>query len=176
MVEDDVAPRCEPRSESRLPDLVEPPEWHIQRSAKMKITQLTIDRYDEVLALMRQTPGVSVREADSKEATARYLDRNPGFSFIAEKDRIIGCAMCGHDGRRGYLQHVIVEEGHRGRGIAQALVTRCLDRLEEAGILKTHLDVFVTNDLANDYWKKRGWKRRDDIYRYSFVRSSNQNS
>jgi N-acetylglutamate synthase len=143
----------------------------------MTITELTIDRYDEVLALMKRTPGVAVREADSRDATARYLERNPGFSFIAEDEtRIIGCAMCGHDGRRGYLQHVIVEEACRGRGIAQALVTRCLDRLEAAGILKTHLDVFVTNDLANGYWQRRGWKRRDDIHRYSFIRSMNPNA
>lgn len=142
----------------------------------MKISELTIERYDEVLALMKRTPGVSVREADSKEAAARYLARNPGFSFVAEEgEKVVGCALCGHDGRRGYLQHVIVDEPHRGRGIAQTLVTRCLDRLEQAGIVKTHLDVFVSNDLANNYWKKRGWKRRDDIYRYSLVRSQNQN-
>lgn len=142
----------------------------------MKITELTIDRYDEVLALMKRTPGVSVREADSKEAVARYLARNPGFSFVAEEGGIIGCAMCGHDGRRGYLQHVIVDEPYRRRGIAQALVNRCLDRLEEAGIVKTHLEVFVTNGLANDYWQKRGWQRRDDTHRYSFVRSPNPNA
>ena len=142
----------------------------------MKISELTIGRYDEVLALMKRTPGVSIREADSREATARYLARNPGFSFIAEEERIIGCAMCGHDGRRGYLQHVIVEEAYRRRGIARALVSRCLDRLEEVGIVKTHIDVFVTNDLANEYWKKRGWTRRDDIYRYSLIRSPNQNA
>lgn len=142
----------------------------------MKISELTIERYDEVLALMKRTPGVSVREADSKEAAARYLARNPGFSFVAEEgEKVVGCALCGHDGRRGYLQHVIVDEPHRGRGIAQTLVTRCLDRLEQAGIVKTHLDVFVSNDLANNYWKKHGWKRRDDIYRYSLVRSQNQN-
>ena len=143
--------------------------------AFMKISELTLDRYDEVLALMTRTPGVSVREADSKDAAARYLARNPGLSFIAEEGGVIGCAMCGHDGRRGYLQHVIVEESHRGRGIAHALVTRCLDRLEELGIVKTHIDAFVTNDLANDYWKRRGWMLRDDIHRYSFVRAANEN-
>lgn len=143
----------------------------------MKITEFTIDRYDEVISLMKRTPGVSVREADSKEATARYLARNPGFSFVAEDEKdVIACALWGHDGRRGYLQHVIVEESYRGRGIAQALVARCRDRLEEVGIAKTHIDVFVTNDLANNYWKKRGWKRRDDIHRYSFVRSTNPNA
>jgi ribosomal protein S18 acetylase RimI-like enzyme len=142
----------------------------------MQITELTIDRYDELLALMKRTPGVSVREADSKDAIARYLARNPGLSFVAEEGRIIGCAMCGHDGRRGYLQHVVVDEQYRRRGIAHALVNRCLDRLEEEGITKTHIDVFITNDLAIGYWTRSGWKLRDDIYRYSFTRSTNPNA
>jgi N-acetylglutamate synthase len=142
----------------------------------MQIVELTIDRYDEVLELMKRTPGVIVREVDSKEVTRRYLERNPGLSFIAEESgRVIGCAMCGHDGRRGYLQHVLVAPDYRRRGVASELVTQCLDRLEEIGILKTHIDVFVSNELANDYWTKRGWQRRDDINRYSFARSPNPN-
>lgn len=143
----------------------------------MTITEFTIDRYEEVLALLERTPGVTVRDGDSKEATARYLERNPGLSFIAEADgKVVGCAMCGHDGRRGYLQHVVVEDIHRGRGIAHAMIKRCVDRLEGLGIVKTHLDVFVSNDLANEYWTRRGWQRRDDIRRYSFIRSKNPNA
>lgn len=134
------------------------------------ITELTLARYDEVLALMRRTPGIAVREADAPEQVARYLARNPGLSFMAESEgRIVGCAFCGHDGRRGYLQHVIVEPAFRHRGIAQALVTRCLDGLAALGIFKTHLDVFADNHAAADYWAKRGWVRRDDLRRYSFV-------
>lgn len=143
----------------------------------MQIVDLTLDRYDEVLALMRRTPGISVRDADSPEATARYLARNPGLSFIVEADgRVVGCALCGHDGRRGYLQHVVVEPEYRRRGIAQALVARCLDGLAQIGIAKVHLDVLVTNASAHAYWSKRGWQRRDDIQRYSFVRSANPNA
>ncbi|MEP0931518.1 GNAT family N-acetyltransferase [Leptolyngbya sp. PL-A3] len=113
---------------------------------------MAINHYDDVLDLMQQVPGVSVRSADSKEATARYLERNRGLSFVAlDGDRIIACAMCGHDGRRGYLQHVIVLPEYRNRGIASALVERCLSELESIGIFKTHIDVFVDNDLANEY-------------------------
>jgi ribosomal protein S18 acetylase RimI-like enzyme len=143
----------------------------------MRIVELTLDRYDEVLALMRSIPGVTVCEADSKPAMARYLERNPGLSFIAEVDgKIVGCALCGHDGRRGYLQHVLVVPEYRKRGIANTLVTRCLDELEKLGITKTHIDVFVTNKDANAYWKRRGWKLRDDIFRYSYIRSKNDNA
>lgn len=73
-----------------------------------------------VLALMQDTPGISLREADSREPPS-YLARNPGLSFVAEHEgRLIGCVMCGHDGRRGYLQHLLVLPGLSTPGIAQA--------------------------------------------------------
>jgi ribosomal protein S18 acetylase RimI-like enzyme len=141
------------------------------------IRTMTPADHDAVLALMRQTPGVSVRDADSREATVRYLERNPGLSFVCELDgQLIGCVMCGHDGRRGYLQHLLVLPAHRGRGIASALVAACLDALERLGIAKCHIDVLQTNDLAMAYWENRGWQRRTDIHRYSFIRSGNPNA
>lgn len=142
----------------------------------MHITEMHMAHYDGVIALIRRTPGVSVREADSREATERYLARNPGLSFVAlEGDQIVGCALCGHDGRRGYLQHVVVEPAFRGQGLAHRLVTCCLDGLEKQGILKTHLDVFRTHVSAQHYWKRRGWTLRDDLVRYSFSRSNDPN-
>jgi len=142
----------------------------------MNIVEYKIDRYEEVLALMERTPGVSIREADSRESTERYLARNPSLSFIAEvKGEVIACAMCGHDGRRGYLQHVIVAPEYRRKGIANTLVEKCLSNLEMIGIFKTHIDVFITNDLANKYWIRRGWKFRDDIHRYSLNRTLKEN-
>lgn len=138
---------------------------------------MTIADYDAVMHLMANTPGVSVRDADSRAATLIYLERNPGLSFVAEVDgRIQGCAMCGHDGRRGYLQHVIVSPDHRRQGIAGQLVEQCLQGLEALGIEKCHLDVFKTNQAAAGYWAKRGWRLRDDIDRFSITRSGNENA
>ncbi|MBW4634431.1 MAG: GNAT family N-acetyltransferase [Iphinoe sp. HA4291-MV1] len=143
----------------------------------IEIVEMTIEHYDAVLELMRQTPGVTLRGADSKEATARYLARNPGLSFIVVDEReVIACALCGHDGRRGYLQHVIVLPCYRKRGIASQLVECCLSKLESIGIFKTHIDVLVDNDLANQYWVKHGWVKRNDINRYSFNRSPDVNA
>ena len=70
---------------------------------------MPIADYDAVIELMQQTPGVSIRDADSHESTARYLERNPDLSFVCEVDRqLVGCVMFGHDGRRGHLQHLVV--------------------------------------------------------------------
>ncbi|MFL7962650.1 GNAT family N-acetyltransferase [Pseudomonas kielensis] len=140
------------------------------------IRVMTMDDYDAVIDLMRRTPGVSFRDADSRESTAKYLERNPGMSFVAEVGAVLcGCVMCGHDGRRGYLQHLVVLPQYRRQGIANALVEHCLSSLEEHGILKCHLDVFKTNLTAANYWHSQGWKLRSDIDRYSFTRSDNEN-
>jgi N-acetylglutamate synthase len=138
---------------------------------------MTMDDYDVVIELMKATPGVSFRDADSRDATARYLERNPGLSFVAEKDgRLVGCVMCGHDGRRGYLQHLAVLPEHRRQGIASALVGRCLAALEQLGILKSHIDVFRTNELGQAWWESQGWQRRNDIHRYSHIRGGHENA
>ncbi len=89
----------------------------------MNTRELTTNDHESLIELFRDTPGVTVREADSREATKTYLDRNPGLSFaVVENKKIIGCVMCGHDGRRGYLQHLVVREQYRNAGIGEHLL------------------------------------------------------
>ena len=141
------------------------------------IRTMTLADYDSVIDLLKQTPGVSFRDADSREATTRYLERNPGLSFVCEADgQLVGCLMAGHDGRRGYLQHLAVLSAYRRRGIANALVDRCLGELEKLGIVKSHLDVFKTNALGSAYWESRGWTLRTDIRRYSLAHSGGEDA
>ena len=142
----------------------------------MDIRPMTLADYDAVMALMRGVPGVAMRAADSPAAIARYLERNPGLSLVAEDEgRVVGCVFCGHDGRRGYLHHVVVAPARRGQGIGAALVARALDGLAALGIYKTHLDVFADNEPAIAFWQHSGWQRRDDIVRFSFNRSGDAN-
>lgn len=143
----------------------------------MAIRPMTLDDYDDVMALMGGTPGVVVRAADLPEAIGRYLARNPGLSLVAESDgRPVGCLLCGHDGRRGYLHHVVVAPAYRGQGVGRALVERALDGLAAAGIAKTHIDVFADNSAALAFWRHTGWQLRDDIRRLSFNRSADPNA
>jgi ribosomal protein S18 acetylase RimI-like enzyme len=145
-------------------------------SHSVSIRPMTLDDYHAVMALMSGTPGIAVRVADSPAAIARYLARNPGLSLVAEGEGgLIGCVFCGHDGRRGYLHHVVVAAGQRGQGIGRALVARALDGLAAQGIYKTHLDVFADNDAAIAFWQATGWQRRGDIVRFSYNRSADPN-
>ena len=141
------------------------------------IRPMTGDDYDEVMTLMNQTPGVSFRDADSRERTSTYLQRNPGLSFMATIDGVaVGCIMSGHDGRRGYLQHLVVLPEHRRKGVASALIERCLSTLETLGIKKSHLDVLKENETGAAFWESQGWTLRTDIKRYSLIRGGGDNA
>ena len=143
----------------------------------MHIRPMTIEDYDFVMNMMRGTSDVTFRDADSREATARYLQRNPNLSFVALVGaHIVGCCMCGHDGRRGYLQHLVVQSAYRCQGIGSELVKHCLDALEHEGIFKTHINVQISNPSAFDYWLKQGWINREDIYWMSMNRSQSANA
>ncbi|WP_396270468.1 GNAT family N-acetyltransferase [Ideonella sp.] len=138
---------------------------------------MTVADYEAVMALMISTPGVSFRDADSRDATARHLERNPGLSFVAVvEDQIVGCIMSGHDGRRGYLQHLVVHPNHRRSGLGKQLVEACLQGLATLGIAKSHIDVFRTNTLGQKFWEATGWKVRDDIVRFSFIQGTSENA
>ncbi len=143
----------------------------------VEIRPLDIADYETLLQLFTQTQGITVRDADSLTSTDRYLQRNPGLSFVAvDQDRIVGCLLSGHDGRRGYLQHLVVSAPYRGQGIARRLVACCLEALARLGINKSHVEVLVTNTAAQAFWTHIGWHQREDILRYSFISSGGENA
>ncbi len=141
------------------------------------VRAMTLADYEGFAALLAGMGGVRLRGADSREGVAKYLARNPGHSFVAEAGgRVVGCLLAGHDGRRGYLHHLAVAPAHRNRGLGGALVERALEKLREAGIEKMHADVLPENADGLAFWLKRGWHRRDDILRISWVPSDNPNA
>jgi ribosomal protein S18 acetylase RimI-like enzyme len=84
------------------------------------LDEMTMEDYE--LWLADSSLGVSPH-FDTRDRIAAYLARNPGLSTVARLDgRIIGAALCGHDGRRGSIYHVAVAEQHRRLGIGRRMV------------------------------------------------------
>ena len=134
----------------------------------LTIRLMTIEDYDGVYTLWRNTPGMGLNTTDdSREGIERYLHRNPTTSFVALwEDAIVGVILAGHDGRRGYIYHTAVLPAFRGRGIARQLVEQAMAALEREGIHKAALVVFAKNALGNSFWESIGFSTREDlIYR-----------
>ncbi|MCY1281304.1 Acetyltransferase YpeA [compost metagenome] len=137
----------------------------------ISIRPIQPDDHPALLALWQRTPGIQLRAEDDYAPFCAYLRRNPGLSLLCERNgQILGCLLVGHDGRRGYLQHLAVDEAHRGQGLARRLLRQALAQLAELGIGKSH--VFVLDDApqALAFWEAQaGWARRRDIQVYSSV-------
>ncbi|KLN61209.1 GCN5 family acetyltransferase [Kiloniella spongiae] len=143
----------------------------------MNLRQMLPSDHPDLITLFKATPGVALRDADTYDATTRYLERNPGLNFVIEEGKeIIACVMCGHDGRRGYLQHLIVKPNYRKMGLGEKLFTACLSNLSRIGINKTHIFVFKNNGIANSFWQSKGWQLREDVHLYSYTSSDSTNA
>ena len=132
----------------------------------MRIRTMTSTDYDAVYRLWTGTPGMGMRSLDdSREGIEKFLNRNPGISFVAEADgNIIGVVLCGQDGRRGYLYHVAVDSKFRGQGVGKSLVEAATDALSGEGINRVSLVVYKENETGNGFWDALGFEKRTDLY------------
>lgn len=135
------------------------------------IREMKPEDFQGVHDLWMTIKGFGIRSVDdSKEGVERFLHRNPGLSVVAEEDGlIVGCILCGHDGRRGCLYHVCVREGYRMKGIGKSMVVHCMERLKKEKINKVSLIAFTQNDIGNAFWKEIGWTKREDLNYYDFT-------
>ena len=121
-----------------------------------------IEDYEAAAQLWQRVEGVDIAEGDSKKEIARYLLRNPGLSrVVMVESTIAGVALCGHDGRRGYIYHLAVDPKYQGRGFGKRLLDECLEGLRLAGITRVLIMVANDNPRGRDFWKRNGWEELD---------------
>jgi ribosomal protein S18 acetylase RimI-like enzyme len=97
----------------------------------------------------QRTPSASV---------ARKLAFGDGLFWAAEREgRLVGTAMAGYDGHRGWLYSVGVHPESRGAGIGSTLVQVAERALAALGCPKVNLQVFATNAGARAFWRSAGY-------------------
>ncbi len=137
------------------------------------IRPLRTEDIPAALALWQGTSPVNSREVESIAGLASFLDRNPECSQVAcEREAIIGVAICGHDGRRGYLHHLGVFSSHRRRGIGHRLVEACLAALHAEEMSRVHVQLKSDNADGLKFWKSLGCRGRKDTVLISLMMKS----
>lgn len=145
----------------------------------MSIRLMRPSDYDQVYALWQQDSGVGLRRLDdSRPGIEQFLARNPRTCFVAvdetDPDRLIGVILGGHDGRRGHIYHLLVDEGFRHRGLGHQLVEAVVAAMRQEGIHRLAITVFRANALGNRFWAKEGFKERPDlVYRNRSINKAN---
>jgi ribosomal protein S18 acetylase RimI-like enzyme len=131
----------------------------------MNIREMTAGDYGKVHELWKESPGVGLRSLDDAEGgIKKFLERNPGASFVAEEDgELAGAVLSGCDGRRACIYHAAVREKFRGRGAGKALVKAVEAAMSRAGINKIGLVALKTNIAASRFWKALDYNVREDL-------------
>lgn len=147
---------------------------YLVNNMKYKIKKMTILNYDNIIKFWKSIDGLNITEDDCYDGLKIYLERNPKLNYIVINDgKIIGTIKCGHDGRRGYLHHLAVDNNYRGKGIGKKLIKLCLDELKNQGIKKCNLFVLDTNINGLDFWKHNKWEEISYFYR-TFQKSTKE--
>jgi N-acetylglutamate synthase len=124
--------------------------------------EFVIGDYDAAIELWKRVEGLDVAEGDDRETINRFLKQNRGLSRIAtDNAKIIGAALCGHDGRRGYIYHLAVDPVYHGRGIGKQLMNECLAGLKRIGLERANILVAKDNPRGRDFWRRNGWEDLD---------------
>jgi len=128
-------------------------------SGNIVTREFSIDDYDASFQLWQRVEGLEVAEGDDKEGMTQFIARNPALSRVAiDGTTVVGVAMCGHDGRRGYIHHLAVDPAYRRYGLGKRLVRECLDGLHQAGVVRAIILVSDNNLAGAEFWKRAGWE------------------
>jgi N-acetylglutamate synthase len=128
-------------------------------SGNIKTREFLIGDYSAALELWERVEGLEIAEGDDRENVACFLARNPELSRVAtDGATIIGVALCGHDGRRGYIYHLAVDPAYQARGLGKRLMNECLDGLRRAGLKRALILVANDNPRGRKFWQQHGWE------------------
>jgi ribosomal protein S18 acetylase RimI-like enzyme len=117
-----------------------------------------------VVALWRAVFPVDRPWHDPVEIIRRKRALQREWFFVASLDSaVVGTALGGYDGHRGWVYHVAVSPGHRRLGIGSALVRRVEDALRAAGCPKINLQVFTANAGVVAFYEQLGYRVEERI-------------
>ena len=159
----------EPRAVRRKPPVIGPaarPSREPRRAPKradpaaLVIREIRVVDGDGLRALWKEAGFRSV--GDDDRGLARMARRNPGLLLVAtEAGKLVGSALGGWDGRRGWIYHVATASSHRRHGVAKRLVEQVEAGLRDLGCPKINVLVRGENDDGRELWKALGYARGD---------------
>ncbi len=82
---------------------------------------------------------------------------------IREGGELIGSAMVGHDGHRGWVYYLAVAKTARGRGLGKELMVAAETWLAEREIPKIQFMVRTDNTAVLDFYDHLGYARQDCV-------------
>ena len=118
----------------------------------------TADRPGVVAFWERVFPDDPPHNAPAKVFDAKLAMGDAMLIVAVEDGSIIGTAMAGYDGHRGWLYKVAVAPECRRRGIARSFVDHAVRTLRAAGCTKVNLQIRPDNSAVREFYGSIGFR------------------
>lgn len=117
-----------------------------------------------VAALWREVfPGSPAWNHPETDIQRKLAVQRELFLVATVDAEIIGTAMAGYDGHRGWVYYVAVSPEHRRTGIGRALMNSAEEELVRFGCPKLNLQVRASNHQAVTFYERLGYEVEDRI-------------
>jgi ribosomal protein S18 acetylase RimI-like enzyme len=83
------------------------------------------------------------------------------LTAVTDGGELVGTAMVGHDGHRGWVYYLAVTPALTSTGVGRALMDACEQWVRDAGIPKIQLMVRSTNLATVDFYQHLGYTQDD---------------
>jgi len=129
--------------------------------------------FNAIVRLLPQlAPG---SELPSEEKFSSILESKDNYFFVAEPDKGIIAGILTLvtyktvTGTKFWIEDVVVDEAHRGKGAGKALMLHAIDFAESMGAKTIDLTSRPFRIAANKLYRQLGFvRRKTNVYRYSF--------
>ncbi|MBU0494260.1 MAG: GNAT family acetyltransferase [Chloroflexi bacterium] len=117
-----------------------------------------------VAALWREVfPGSPAWNHPETDIQRKLAVQRELFLVALLGSEIVGTAMAGYDGHRGWVYYAAVSPGHRRQGIGSALMRAVEHRLAAAGCPKLNLQVRATNRAVVAFYERLGYQVEERV-------------
>ena len=119
---------------------------------------------EEVVELWRTVFSDAPAHNDPTEDINTKLDIQPELFYVAVSDgHLVGSAMSGFDGHRGWVYYVAVHPDYRRKGIGTDLMKKVETSLVEIGCPKLNLQIRADNSEVQAFYESLGYRVEDRI-------------
>lgn len=142
-----------------LRELPDPPPADLHR-ARRKDRPRVLEVDAAAFSPFWRLDDAGLEEAISATPASRFrvaVDPDPDY---AEGDGVVGYAICGRAGRRGFLQRLAVDPECHGKGYGAALVLDGLGWLRRRGVDRVVVNTQEANQRALELYERLGFRRQ----------------
>jgi ribosomal protein S18 acetylase RimI-like enzyme len=147
----------------------------------MRIRQATIEDSAVIAQLMTQLMEASgyedrrVPPEQIEESLQKKADSDAYQVLLAEdKGQVLGLLSLSfrhtlfHPAPTALMDELVVERGHRGRGIGQQLMAEAIERCRAAGCCEIEVSTERSNEAAQEFYRQHGFSHEAVLFELEF--------